>query len=116
MEIAQTNVDNTNNLLGVAQHRFELGTVTREELLDLRLSNNNALITLQESLLDYREAKESLLNFLMLPTDIELEAVMPNRMPVAEVDVSIVLQKALENNPEILEATNILVWVGKWTS
>ncbi|HLW08518.1 MAG TPA: TolC family protein [Marinilabiliaceae bacterium] len=103
MEIAQTNVDNTDNLLGVAKHRFELGTITREELLDLRLSHNNALITLQEALLDYREAKESLLSFLMLPTDIELEAVMPNRMPVAEVDISIVLEKALDNNPEILQ-------------
>lgn len=109
MEIAQTNVDNTNNLLEVAQHRFELGTVTREELLDLRLSNNNALITLQEALLDYREAKESLLNFLMLPIDVELEVVMPNQIPVAEVDVSTVLEKALENNPEIMQVEQNLL-------
>ncbi|MGQ1947709.1 TolC family protein [Geofilum sp. OHC36d9] len=103
MEIAHTNVDNTANLLDVAKQRFLLGSVTREELLDLRLSHNNALIALQEAQLNYRESKESFLNFLMLPTDIELEAVVPNKMPVDEVDVSTVLQKALDNNPDILQ-------------
>ena len=52
MEIAMTNVENTNNLLQVAHNRFELGTVTREELLDLRLSQNNAVIALQEASLE----------------------------------------------------------------
>jgi outer membrane protein TolC len=103
MDIANVNVDNTANLLEVAKQRFQLGTVSREELIDLRLSHNNALITLQEDQLNYREARESLLNFLMLPTDIELEAVVPNKMPVDEVDVPTVLQKALDNNPDILQ-------------
>lgn len=103
MEMAQTNMENTANLLKVAQRRFELGTVTREELLDLRLSNNNAQINLQEAQLSYREAKENLLNFLMLPVDIELDILIPESLPVSDVNVQLVLQKALENNPEILQ-------------
>lgn len=103
MEIAQTNMENTEKLLDVAYSRFELGTVSREELLDLRLSNNNAQINLQQAGLNYREAKESLLNFLMLPVEIELETVIPEDMPVTDVDVQLVLQKALDNNPEILQ-------------
>ncbi|ASB47959.1 TolC family protein [Alkalitalea saponilacus] len=103
MEIARSNMENTKNLLQVAHRRFELGTVSREELLDLRLSENNAAITLQEANLNYREAKENLLNFLMLPVNIELEIDLPRHIPVHEVDVQLVLEKALKNNPEILQ-------------
>lgn len=103
MEIAQTNMENTEKLLKVAHSRYELGTVSREELLDLRLSNNNAQIDRQQSGLNYREAKENLLNFLMLPIDVELETEIPENTPVIEVDIQLVLQKALENNPEILQ-------------
>ncbi|GAO31365.1 TolC family protein [Geofilum rubicundum] len=103
MEMAQTNIKNTENLLEVAHRRFELGTVSREELLDLRLSNNNAQINLQQAGLNFREAKENLLNFLMLPVDTELETVIPENTPVTEVDVQLVLEKAIDNNPEILQ-------------
>lgn len=103
MEIAKVNIANTGNLLQIANQRFQLGSVTREELLDLRLSNNNAMIDLQQAQLNYREAKESLLNFLMLPVDVDIEVVIPQNIPIAEVDVQLVLQKALDNNPEILK-------------
>lgn len=103
LEMAKTNLENSDKLLVVAQRRFELGTVTREELLDLRLANNNARISVQEWEMYQREAKESLLNLLMLPLDIELDIVIPDELPVHEVDPQLVLQKALENNPEMLE-------------
>ncbi len=103
METAESNMKNTEDLLKVAHKRFELGTITREELLDLRLSHNNAQINLQESGLNYRDAKENLLNFLMLPNDIDIEIIIPTEMPVAEVDVQLVLNKALTNNPDIMQ-------------
>ncbi|TCO04423.1 TolC family protein [Natronoflexus pectinivorans] len=103
MEIARGNISNTENLLQVANRRFELGTVTREELLDLRLSHNNAIIDLQQAKLNHREAKENLLNFLMLPIDVDVEVFVPENIPVEEIDVQKVLEKALANNPEILQ-------------
>lgn len=102
-EIATANLENTRNLLQIAQNRFDLGTVTREELLDLRLSQNNAAIALQEAMLEYRETRESLLNFLMLPVDSEIEIELPQNISVSEVDLQLVLENALANNPEILE-------------
>jgi outer membrane protein TolC len=102
-EISQSNVDNTKKLLQVAQSRFELGTVTRDELLDLRLSHNNALIALQEAMLEYRQANENLLNFLMLPQGSELTIELPHRITLEQVEVQKVLQKALENNTELLQ-------------
>lgn len=102
-ETASTNLENNKNLLQIAENRFDLGTVTREELLDLRLSSNEAAIALQESELEYRETKESLLNFLMLPIDTEIEILLPDDIPVAQVDVGIVLNNAFANNPEIMQ-------------
>ena len=102
-EIASANRENTRNLLQVANRRFELGTITREELIDLRLALNNAEISLQEANLNHREAKENLLNFLMLPTDIELDIKLPLDLPVSSVNVNLVLEKALANNPDILQ-------------
>jgi outer membrane protein TolC len=102
-EISQSNVDNTKKLLQVAQSRFELGTVTRDELLDLRLSQNNAVIALQEAQLEYRQANENLLNFLMLPVETELSIELPQQIALQQVDVQMVLQKALENNTELLK-------------
>jgi outer membrane protein TolC len=103
MEMAETNMKNTKNLLQTAHRRFELGTVSREELLDLRLSENNAEIASQEAKLRYREANESLLNFLMLPVDTKLDINIPEEIPVTEVDVEQVLQSAMDNNPELLQ-------------
>ncbi|PWD99027.1 TolC family protein [Marinilabilia rubra] len=103
LEMAETNMKNTKNLLKTARRRFELGTVSREELLDLRLSENNDGIAWQEAKLNYREANENLLNFLMLPVDTELDIKIPDKMPVTGVDVERVLQNALDNNPELLQ-------------
>ncbi|HKK67373.1 MAG TPA: TolC family protein, partial [Bacteroidales bacterium] len=103
LEMAETNMENTKNLLHTAHRRFELGTVSREELLDLRLSENNAGIAWQEAKLRFREANESLLNFLMLPVDTELDIKIPEDIPVTEVNVEQVRQSALDNNPELLQ-------------
>ena len=102
-EIASTNAENTGNLLQVADNRFRLGTVNREELLDMRLSQNNAEIELQEAMVTYRESKERFLSFLMLPVDSEIEAVLPQKIIVSEVDAYLVLENASKNNSEILQ-------------
>jgi hypothetical protein len=52
----------------------------------MRLSQNNAEIELQEAMVTYRESKERFLSFLMLPVDSEIEAVLPQKIIVSEVD------------------------------
>jgi outer membrane protein TolC len=103
LEIARDNITNTRELLKVARKRFKLGTLTREELIDLRLSKNNAQIALQEARLDHRQAKEALLNFLMLPPQTRIKTEVPDEIPVKKADPQLTLQKAKENNPEILK-------------
>ncbi len=108
-EIAEVNLENSANLLEISEKRFELGAVSREELLDMRLSVNNLKIQLEETNLFFRERKERLLNFLMLPIETDLEIVIPNKIPIEEVDIQLVLQKAMENNPQIMQIEQTLL-------
>lgn len=99
VDIAQTNRTNTTRLLDVANKRFELGTVSREELLDLRLTNNNAEISLREALMNLRSAREDLLNYLMLPVEALLTTDIPNVLGSDSINTALALNKALANNP-----------------
>lgn len=108
-EIAELNLENSTNLLEISEKRFELGAVSREELLDMRLSVNNLKIQLEETNLFFRERKERLLNFLMLPIEADLEIIIPNEIPIEEVDIQLVLEKAMENNPQIMQLEQTLL-------
>ncbi|MFW6042991.1 MAG: TolC family protein [Marinilabiliaceae bacterium] len=103
LDMARYNVSTTEELLEIARKRIELGTLTREELIDLRLSANNAKIEIQEARLAYREAKENLLNFLMLPAETGIKTELPEQVPIEETNPQKVLEEARENNPQILE-------------
>ena len=102
-EMALSNLENAKKLVSVAQKRFALGTVTKEELLDLKLSQNNAKITLQEAEISLREARENLLNFLLLPMDTKLKIILPEETALDQVDIALVLEKTLANSPKLLE-------------
>jgi outer membrane protein TolC len=102
-EMALSNFENAGKLVDVARQRFKLGTVTREELLDLKLSQNNAKITLQETEIELREARENLLNFLLLPMDARLNIELPDDINLGKVNVNMVLEKTLANSPKLIE-------------
>jgi outer membrane protein TolC len=102
-EMALSNFENAGKLVDVARQRFKLGTVTREELLDLKLSQNNAKITLQETEIELREARENLLNFLLLPMDTRLNIELPDDINLGKVNVNMVLEKTLANSPKLIE-------------
>ena len=102
----KTNLENSDKLLVVAQRRFELGTVTREELLDLRLANNNARSVYRNG--RCIRGRQKSVELLMLPLDIELDIVIPDELPVHEVDPQLVLQKALKTIEMLELELNIL--------
>lgn len=108
-EISETNIENSTNLLKIAEKRFELGAISREELLDMRLSVNNLKIELEEVNLYFRERKEQFLNYLMLPIDTDIEIVVPNKLILNEVNIQLVLEKAIENNPKIMQIEQTLL-------
>jgi len=101
-EMAQFNYHNTDTLLQIAKKRYELGTIKKDELLELELNLNNAKIKVKETQMQYRKNKEALTTFLRLPEGAELELLLPDAVDFV-VPEDKALQLALERNAKMLE-------------
>ena len=102
LENARFNYQNTDTLLQIAKKRFELGTIKKDELLELQLNLNNASIKVKEAQMQYRKNKEALITFLRLPDDVELDIVLPETIEFV-VPEDKALELAKERNAKMIE-------------
>lgn len=100
--IAETNYSNADTLLRIGRGRFEIGTVTQDELLDLELTLLNAQMTLTQAKTGLRQSRTRLNSYLGLDKNINIECIIPDDMPGIKVDVNKALGLMQENNPDIL--------------
>ncbi|MDG5799736.1 TolC family protein [Marinilabiliaceae bacterium ANBcel2] len=108
-QIAETNYANADTLYNIGKGRFEIGTVTQDELLDLELSLLNAQLEVSRSEINLKEAYASLNSFLGLGDDIKVNCVVPDDIPELQIDVERAVAMAIENNPEILNSERQLL-------
>ena len=101
-KMALFNYNNTDTLLQIAKKRFDLGTIKKDELLELELNLNNAKIKVKEEQMKFRKDKEALITFLRLPENTELELLLPDAVNFI-IPEDKALQLALEQNAKILE-------------
>ena len=102
LKITETNYNNADTLYRIAKGRFEIGTVTQDELLDLELGLLNARIDKVKSELSLKQSQISLNSFLGLDEKVIIRCIVPNNIPDLELEMGKVLAIAIENNPEIL--------------
>jgi len=102
LEMAEYNYATTDTLLQVAHKRFLLGTIQKDELLELELNKNNSSINQEEAQMQYRKNKEALLTFLRLSPNLELELELPDILELT-IPEQKALQLAKERNAEMLE-------------
>jgi outer membrane protein TolC len=108
LDMAQFNYANMDTLLQVARKRFELGTIQKEELLELELNLNNASIKLEEARMKNRKNQEAFISFLRLPAGVEIEILLPEAMDLT-VPESKALDLAMERNGKMLEQQVMLL-------
>ncbi|TAJ11549.1 TolC family protein [Marinilabiliaceae bacterium JC017] len=113
LKIAQTNLANADTLYRIGKGRFEIGTVTQDELLDLELSFLNSNMDVTKSKLALRQARSSLNSFLGFANDVKIKPVIPNAIPQLKVDVDMALVLAKENNPQMLGFEEQLLLAGQ---
>ncbi|MGQ1786853.1 TolC family protein [Saccharicrinis sp. GN24d3] len=109
LNIAETNVFNADTLYRIGKGRFEIGTVTQDELLDLELSLLNANIALSKSKVDLEQARYSINSFLGLDDNVNIICVLPSEIPEFKIQVDEAMAMALENNPDILNYKQQLI-------
>lgn len=101
LEIATLNYAAADTLYTMGKGRYDIGTITENELLqlELRLLNEETGIISSRTGLD--DAADALRNYLNLPSDVEIQVVTDDSIPHFSVPVSEALALAEMNSPDI---------------
>ena len=84
--IAKTNYANADTLYKIGMGRFQVGTVTQDELLKLELSLLNAEQALSMAQLEEKRAQASLNSFLGFEKNVEIECIVPSEIPELQIN------------------------------
>jgi outer membrane protein TolC len=85
-------------MLGVANERLKLGSVTRDEVLQLELRMLNDSISINETAVTVREAQMELNSVLGYDESYEITPVLQENLPDIWMDYDLVMIKAMENS------------------
>ncbi|MFV0591057.1 MAG: TolC family protein [Draconibacterium sp.] len=100
--IAETNLANADTLYTIGKGRFQVGTVTQDELLNLELRYMNSQLALTRAKLGLERAKASLNSFLSFEKNTNVECIIPSYSADLQIKTDEALAQALSNNPDIL--------------
>jgi outer membrane protein TolC len=100
--IAEMNYANADTLYKIGKGRFQVGTVTQDELLELELRLLNNQQALNMAILEEKRAQAMLNSFLSLPKETEIECIVPSDVPSLQIDPDMAISEAIKNNPEML--------------
>ena len=103
LSIAENNVANNDTLYKIGKGRFQVGTVTQDQLLNLELNLLNSKQALNSANLELIRAQSDLNSFLGLDKNSKITCDVVDEIPELEIKANDAISKALENNPEILD-------------
>ena len=96
--IAQQNLENAEKLYEVAKAKRQMGQISENDVLQLKLNVLNARATLTDNESSLKSSMFQLRSFLALSEEEELEPILPEMLPSVLVDYQDALNKALSNN------------------
>lgn len=101
-QIAIMNLANSDTLFKIASGRYQLGTISEDELLQMQLQYLNAQTSMKTAEMNLRNREIRLRSFLGFNDQVRLELTLPNEIPDLQVDPAEVLSLAMANNPDII--------------
>lgn len=102
LEIARINYSNNDTLYKIAEGRFNIGTIARNDLLQIELGFLTAQSNLKQAQLNYEIKQFQLQSFLGFNELVDIELIIPQNTPKAEVDYQRTLELARKNSIEML--------------
>ena len=99
VNIARQNLENAQKLYKVAIAKREMGKISENDVLQLKLNLLNAESDLTNNESTMKSNMFKLCSFLDIDGDTELVPIVPDSIPQVELVYQNVLDKALENNP-----------------
>ena len=101
LEIAQLNHAATDTLYTYGLGRYNIGTITENELLQLELNKLNSETSIMSSQMSFDDAVDQLRNFLNLTSDTQIEVVTTDSIPHFTVPLDKAMELARQNSPDI---------------
>ena len=102
-DLALDNAASTDTLYRIGEQRLKIASISRADLLTLKLDMVNAANTLQTASSSLKRAMFSLVSFLNLPKDTQIRLVLPGKPSLVDIPVDKALEMARINNPQFLE-------------
>jgi len=102
LQIAEINYAGNDTLFKIAQGRYNIGTIAENELLQMELAFLNAGAALNEANIQLEISKFQLRSFLGFNETVDIELIIPSEIPELDVDVTLALNEAKKNSPEII--------------
>lgn len=99
LKIAVQNQENAARIYEIAKARREMGQISENELLQLRLSSLNAESNLTDQRSNHKSSMFALTSFLGMPEQTEIEVIIPESVAYPTITFEDVLAKATANNP-----------------
>ena len=100
VDIARSNLASADTLCFMANGRYNIGTITENEMLQLQLNKLREETNLLDADVSLQAAAEALRNFLNLSTTTQLSVVTDDNVPQIEVSLAEALQLAMQNSPD----------------
>lgn len=101
-DIADMNYANADTLYRIAQGRYNLGMIAENELLQMELSFLNAETERHTAYNNLQDMEQRLRSFLGYRESVNIELLIPSETPEFTVNAEDVLNKAMDNNPEMI--------------
>ena len=103
VEIARESHHNTGQLYNIARQRFEIGSITRDELQQLELKLLNDSLAIGDHQLSEKTAMQRLRNFLGYNESVEIQLQQPPQNPNITLDFNEVMNMVYLNSPDNLK-------------
>ncbi|GHT49106.1 membrane protein [Bacteroidia bacterium] len=102
LEIARTNYANADTLYVFAQGRYDIGTITENEMLQLEINKLNEESNRLNAQLEVDDCMEDLRSYLGITNSSPIMVIIDNEVPKGTVNLPEALGYALQNSPDIL--------------
>lgn len=100
LDIARSNYASADTLYHYARGRYDIGTITKNEMLQLEMNKLNEEINTMDALTSVENSMQELRDFLGMDRETELLVIPDAGIPRVEVPVARALELAYEHSPD----------------
>ncbi len=103
LRLARENLEAGDTLYTVGERRFRIASISKSELLSLKLDKVNARNALENARIQVKRASLRLASCLGLDSDTDVEVVIPGKPAIPAISPETALAMLRENSPALME-------------